>query len=557
MDMVMDTAMDMAMKPSARLLGSLFGASLLLGLKGIAFAQTTGAGGSFSSTSVGTESSRPKAQKSFESRDWIIKPRIAVTETLTDNVNVNRANQGKQGDLITEVAPGLHIEARTARLKALFDYTLRGQVYARESDYNQTQNSLSTFGTLEAVSQWLFIDFSGVIAQQAISAFGAQSPGNSAINNNSTETASYRLSPYIRGQLAGMVDYLLRYNLSTTRSDANIVSDTNITEWVGQLRGSTPFQALKWSIDASQQSTDYSRGRDTDADRIRAMLTYTVLPQLRMSLSGGREANNYASLDQETHTTHGYGFDWNPTERTQVSAFKESRFFGDGHNLSFSHRMPRSSIRISDTRDVSVLPSQFSTGGLGTVYDLYYQIYSNVEPYASMDPAVKDAAVASVVNGALAQAGISPNSQVTSGFLSSRATLQRRQDLALALFGVRNTLTLIINRTESQSVLAANASNDDFSQSTLVKQQGVSLNFSHRLSALTNLNALGSFQESKGSSTAGGSNLKTSTTNFQVNISSKLGAKTSGSLAVRRTEFDSATNPYTENALIGTLSFIY
>ncbi|MDD2743983.1 MAG: TIGR03016 family PEP-CTERM system-associated outer membrane protein [Rhodocyclaceae bacterium] len=545
------------MKPSVRLLGSLFRATIFLGLNGIAFAQTPAVNSSFSSTSVGTGPTRAQAQASAGGRDWIIKPRITLTETLTDNVSINRANRDKQGDLITEVAPGLRIEARTARLKAYFDYALRGQMYARNSDYNQTQNSLNTFGTLEAVSQWLFVDFSGAIAQQAISAFGAQSPGNSTINNNNTETASYRVSPYIRGQLGGLVEYLLRYNLSTTRSDANIVSDTNIAEWVGQLRGSTPFQALKWSIDASQQNTDYSRGRDTDADRIRAMLTYTVLPQLRLSVSGGREANNYASLDQETNSTHGYGFDWSPTERTKVSAFKESRFFGDGHNFSFSHRMPRSSIRISDAKDVSVLPSQFTTGGLGTVYDLYYQIYSNVEPYASMDPAIKDAAVASVVNGALAQAGISPNSQVTSSFLSSRATLQRRQDLALALFGARNSVTLIINRTESQSVLAASASNDDFSQSTLVKQQGLSLNFSHRLSALTNLNALGSFQESKGNSTVGNGDLKTSTTTFQVNISSKLGAKTSGTLAARRTEFDSTTNPYTENALIGTLSFIY
>jgi uncharacterized protein (PEP-CTERM system associated) len=357
--------------------------------------------------------------------------------------------------------------------------------------------------------------------------------------------------------LGGLVDYLLRYNLSTTRSDANLVSDTNISEWVGQLRGSTPFQALKWSIDASQQSTDYSRGRDTNADRIRAMLTYTVLPQFRVSASAGQEANNYASLDQETNSTHGYGFDWTPTERTKISAFRESRFFGDGHNFSFSHRFPRSSIRMSDTKDVSVLPNQFSSTGLGTVYDLYYQIYSNVEPYASMDPTIKDAAVANVVNGILAQSGISPNTQVTSSFLSSRATIQRRQDLALALFGARNSITLIINRTESQSVLAATASNDDFSQSTLVKQQGISVNFTHRLSEITNLNALGSFQESKGSSTVGNGDLKTSTTTYQINVSSKLGAKTSGSLAARRSEFDSTTNPYTENALIGTLSFVY
>ena len=288
------------------------------------------------------------------------------------------------------------------------------------------------------------------------------------------------------------------------------------------------------------------------------MFTYSILPQFQVSLSGGQESNNYASLNQKTNSTYGYGFDWYPTERTKISGFKERRFFGDGHNFSLSHRLPRSSIRVSDTRDVSVLPNQYSTTGLGSVYDLYYQIYSNIEPYASMDPTVKDAAVANVVNEFLARNGVDANSQVTSSFLSSRANIRRRQDLAFALIGARNSVTLVLNRTESQSVLAATSTNDDFSQTTLVKQQGASLNFAHRLSELSNLNAIASRQESTGSSNvAGNKNLKTATTTYQVNVSTKLGAKTSGSLSARHTEFDSTTNPYKENALLGTVSYVY
>ncbi|MBK7417563.1 MAG: hypothetical protein IPJ38_23285 [Dechloromonas sp.] len=106
--------------------------------------------------------------------------------------------------------------------------------------------------------------------------------------------------------------------------------------------------------------------------------------------------------------------------------------------------------------------------------------------------------------------------------------------------------------------MAAQASNDDFSQATMVKQQGASVNFAHRLSELSNLNALVSRQESKGSSSVtGNGNLKTTTTTYLVNASTKLGAKTTGSLSARRTEFESPTNPYTENALLGTVSFVY
>ena len=276
------------------------------------------------------------------------------------------------------------------------------------------------------------------------------------------------------------------------------------------------------------------------------MLTYTVAPQFRVSVSGGWESNNYASLEQETNTTHGYGFDWTPTERTKFSAFKEKRFFGDGHNLNFSHRFPRSSIQFSDTRDISVLPNQFTTIGLGSVYDLYFQQFASLIP----DPVQR----ANFVNTLLAQTGVNPNAQVTSGFTTSQATVRRNQQLSIVLFGVRNSITLLANRNESQGVLASMSGIDAISQSNIVKQQGFGLNFSHKLSETSNLNLLGSRQESSGS---GINTLKTTTTTYQANVSTKLGAKTTGSLSARRSEFDSSTNPYTENALVGTVSFVY
>lgn len=490
-----------------------------------------------------------------QERTWAIKPRITLTETMTDNANVSGSTNRKQNEFITEIAPGVRIEARTARLKAYFDYALQGQFYARESENNRSQNSLNTFGTFEAVDNWLFLDFSGIIAQQSISAFGAQSPSNSSVNSNSTETANYRLSPHIRGQLAGVVEYSLRYSLSTTQSDAGSVSDINTSQWVGQLSGSTPFQRLRWTLDGNQQTADYSRGRKTDAETLRAMLTYSISPQFRLSVSGGQETNNYASLNQETNSTHGYGFDWNPTERTKLSAFKEKRFFGDGHSVNFTHRFPMSSVQYSDTRDVSVQPNQFSNIGRGSVYDLFYQqCYQQLTAVFPSDPAQLALAADACANSLLSQTGIPPNAQVVSGFTTSQATVRRNQQLSLAIFGARNSITLLFNRGESQGVLAAQSNNDAFSETSTIKQQGFGLTLSHKLSQLSSLNLTGSRQESTGS---GNTNPKTTTTLYQVNVSTKLGAKTTGSLSARRSEFDSSSNPYTENALVGTLSFIY
>jgi uncharacterized protein (PEP-CTERM system associated) len=550
--------MAMVMKTN-RLSSPCYLALAIAAVSGTVSAQQAASGGQIPGSVIsGSASSTPSLDSEGSGktspRAFVIKPRIKLTETWSDNVSIVRANNGKESGFITELAPGININAKTARLKAKLDYTLLGQFYSTPSGYSRTQNNLNSFGTLEAVEQWLFVDFSGVIAQQAKSAFGTQSPSSANLNNNLTETATYRLSPYIRGQFAGLVEYSLRYNRSTTQASASTVSDIELSEWTGQLRGSTPFQSLRWSLDASQQSADYSLGRKTDSERLYATATYLVIPQFSVSVSGGRESNNYASADSESHTTHGFGFDWTPTERTKISAFKDRRFFGDGHRFNFTHRFSRSSITYSDTKDVAVLPSQFSVGLGATNLELAYQTCTLANSQQYPDPQELEQFCSALAASYVSQNGLQPNEQATASFLFSRATLQRRQQLAVGIQGVRNTVTVMFNRNEMQSLFASSSLPDDFSSITGIRQRGLSINLSHRLTGLTNLNVMASRQESVSN---GGSALNITTTIYQANLTSSLGPKTSAGLSVRHTQSDSTTNPYTENALIGTLSVMF
>lgn len=487
----------------------------------------------------------------------VITPRVKLTETWSDNVNVGRSQNQKSSGLITELAPGINIDARTSRLRAYVDYSLLGQYYTQPSGYSRTRNALNAFGRLEAVEDWMFVEFSGVISQQTISAFGTQTPTSSYNNDNSTETATFRVSPYIRGRLFSDIDYLLRYNRSTTQASAARVSDVELSEWAGQIKGGTAFQNLKWSVDATQQTADYSLGRKTDAERLYGTATYTLVPQFRVSASAGRESNNYASQEQESRNTSGYGFDWTPGERTRLSVFKEKRFFGNGHRINFNHRLPLSSVTYSDTKDVTVLPNQFSSVGMGTVFDLFYQICSQLElaqdPTLSGNPTLLEI---KATQCAITRAGPMANIPVTSSFLSSRATVQRRQQLAFAIEGARNVLTVMFNRNESQTIMASNAVADDYLLNNVneIKQTGYSINLGHKLTPESSLNLLATRQTSVGS---GSTSIKTTTTMYQANLISKLGPKTTGSVGLRRMEFDSSANPYTENAVIGSISVTF
>ena len=479
---------------------------------------------------------------------WTITPTVAVTETATDNVA--RSDRNRQSDLISDVNPGIRIEGSGGRAKLRFDYQMHNLFYAQDSSRNETQNSLNALGTLEAIEDWLFIEASGYISQQNLSAFDSSSSSSSVNVNtlNTTETSTYRISPYIVGSFGSFADYQLRYNLATTSRKSNLSNDENVSELVGSLKGTTSLASLGWSIDASTQDVDYDRGRDSEADRVRGVLAYQINPQFRVNLIGGVESNNYQSLDMESTTTSGAGFDWSPTERTLLSVSRENRFFGPANTISFSHRTANTAWKYSDTEDVVTQTDQRSTVGLGTYFDLFDNMLSYAYP--------NEAQRAAIVSSMLLQAGIPLDQQLEGSFLTNGSTIEHRRELSFALLGARNTVTFAAGETQSerasQGALISFLGASDFVEAQKIRQRFASVNWSHKLTPLSSLIATVSRSNSKGSGT-GSSNLETTEQMYNVNLTTQLGPKTNASVGFRHVVGD-GTVDYTENALTGTLS---
>lgn len=479
---------------------------------------------------------------------WDITPSVSLSETATDNVALSATQ--KRSDLVTDISPGIRIAGRGDRVKLHFDYQLHNLIHAQDSSRDRTRNSLNAFGTLEAVEDWLFIDANGTITEQSISAFGATSPSNASANDNSTEASNYRVSPYIRGSFGDLANYQLRYAKSTSSAKSSALADTSNGEWAANLHGTTGLAALGWSVDATRQSASYGNGRSTEADRLRGMLTYQFDPQFRASLIGGRESNDYASLAKESQTTHGWGLEWIPTERTQVSLSKEKRFFGDAQSINLSHRTARTVWRFSDSKDVSVLPNQLATVGLGSMYDLFYNLFAPqlAEQFPS-DPVGLSNAILQILQAN----GIPPTQQVVGGFLTSRVSVQRRRSLSLALVGVRNTVTFAATQSDSEGLGAGlGGVDDDFALAPSIRQRGLSVSWSHKLSGLSSLSGTFNRQISTGNGSAATS-LETTQNLLFLNFSTQLAAKTRATLGVRRTTVDGLTS-YSENAMTGTVS---
>lgn len=469
-----------------------------------------------------------------------VVPRVSLTETLTDNATLT--NVAPQSEQITEISPGVRVTVNGARLKTYLDYSLSHVAYAQGTSANRNQNTLNAFGTLEAVDNRVFLDFSGTISRQGISAFGTQSQSNTAFNTNQTEVSTYRVSPYVRTRLGSMANLDARISRAVSASDGNSASNSATTDSVITLSNTEAFRRLGWTAQASRQQVDYSSGRPTESDHLSVGLTYTLTPQLNLFADVGRESSNYTGVDKQTFATNTLGLNWRPFDRTTVAASRGNRSYGTSHNVSVEHRTARTVWRFSDGKDVLTTPGQNAFGVIGNVYDLFDSQFAAATP----DPQAR----AILVDQFLQNNNIDPNTPVLGNYLISAVTLQRRQDLSFALLGLRDTITFLFSRTNSRRLDTVSASIDSLTTANTITQQGLSVNYSHRLTPDYALGVQLSQQTTTGDVAAQDNTLRS----IGLNLSGKFGRRTSTNLGLRRVVSDSQTNPYSENAVTGHLS---
>ena len=469
----------------------------------------------------------------------IIVPRVSISETWTDNVRLS--TNDRQSELITVLSPGIRISANRGRLKGYFDYALNARYFAQNTAGADIQNALTAFGTLEAVENWAFVDLNAGISQQSVSALGTPLVGSTAINGNQNESATVRVSPYVRGRLASAVDYEARYSLTVNRNKSAAVSDADSRDGSIRLGGRGAGGRLGWSLAAQQQNTSYRAGRSTESDLVTAALTYTILPQVNLSVSGGQESNNFTTVNKQSSGTFGYGVSWIPSETTSFSASRESRRFGESFSLSAAHRTARTAWRFTDSRSIANPAAQ---NGLvpGSAFDTFFNQFAGTEP----DPVKR----ATLVNSFLQANGIDPNSSVTTPFATSAVSVVRRQDLSFSLLGIRDTVTFIATRSESSRLDSLSLAVDDLSNGAVVRQSGLSVSYSHRLTPISSMSVLvstGQLSDSLG--------LRDNSNRLlNLSFSTRLGLKATAAVSARHVVFDSSTSPYTESAITGTVN---
>jgi len=474
-------------------------------------------------------------------RGWTVEPSLSVRETITDNANLQPL---KSSDSITAINAAVRVVGTTASLRGSLDYSLTEYLYARHSGDNGPLSVLSAEATAEVIDGLGFVDLRGNYSQQAVSAFGSQSTDPALGANNRTDVADLYVSPYLRGRLGSTVHYELRASYDATRAKGTSASDVNNGVASLHLDGRAAAASLGWTADASHSVSRFLAGRRTFDDRLRAGMTYVVNPELQFGANAGRERTDLPSVDANSDATWGAQAEWTPTERTKLAATAEKRFFGTAHSLHFTHRTPSTVWPLSDSRDISTSNTQ-GKGGLGSAYDLFFLQFASVQP----DPVLRDALVRSYLQAN----GIPVNAVVIGGFLSAAATLVHTQSLSFALVGARNTVTVMFSGSNSSRADKVAAVVDDLSNNNDVRQRGITLDWSYRLTPTSSLSATGGYQRSDSDS----STLQTTLKTLIATWTGKLGPRSSVSAGARHTSFDSPATPYRENALFASFRLAF
>jgi uncharacterized protein (PEP-CTERM system associated) len=274
-------------------------------------------------------------------------------------------------------------------------------------------------------------------------------------------------------------------------------------------------------------------------------LPYQVDPQLQLSLRAGYDSYQFAAPTIK-EGRYGIGFQWSPTDRTQVGGFWDHTFFGSAYSAQINHRLPNAALSANLSRGISSFPQLALAIPAGATVNQYVDAaFTTRIP----DPAERALAVEQF----LARAGLPPTLASPVNFYATSLTLQQSATVSLVLIGTRNSVTFTVFNVKTEDISRSGEVLPpalQFGQDNTQTGGGVSV--SHRLSGFTSLGASAFYSTTKSNvSTGPFADARSRNGSASVSLGTQFGPKTTGSASVSysRTRFTGPADPGTTSAL--------
>ena len=475
---------------------------------------------------------------------WQVTPTLGGRLTWTNNYDL-RSDANRESDFITTITPGIAVDHTGPR-----SY-LRGYVhvpiviYAKHSSENTVRPQAALNGRFEAVKDFFFVEASATVTQEYFSPFGAQPDNIESANDNRYTSQTYRITPYIQGNIGGNVTYLLRdsniwrVNSNEAEGTGGSLANSYVNELFGTInRVPTP---LGWGADVSRTEYNYSGRGSQLMELARLRGIWQADPQLQLFATAGYERNRF-SIQENENAIYGAGFRWRPTERTTFDGSAEHRFFGTSYNILFEHRTPRTVWSLTARRSTSDLPEYIGRFPAGTfVPGLLNVVLANRIP----DPVERIRFIAEFMD----ERGLPVVLDAPLDLYDPQIDVRETLIASLVLLGVRNTVLLSVYRETTEEVAT---SGTDFPPITGPRnnntQTGARAVWSNQLGPRTSMTLSGGFRRTESDTSLG---LRTDHTYVRWAMNHTLSPRTTVFGGVRWQDSDSAQqiSDYTEVAV--------
>ena len=420
--------------------------------------------------------------------DWKFVPSAGVTETYTDNVNL-QPDERAHGQFVTEAMGGFALTQHSARLQAAasarvhqFAYTNGELPGLNDRTYDYSAAALAK------LADDLFLDVYAAGGPQSISAFGPQVSDNLYSMGNRTTVNSWRISPYVQHHYGNVVDMLLRYSRDgVDAGERNPFASSTSSSGSLSFNSGTAFHTVGWGLSVNHQEMQNRLAGPSSSSNALANLRLRYSQRLSLTASGGYDEYDYQSLGGRTSGRNWTGgFIWTPSPRTSLQLSYGRRYFGKTGSLAASHRSRRSvwSINYSDaittTRQQFLLPSTIDTAALLDT------LFSASIP----DPVLRQQAVQAYLQAT----GLPPSLANNVNYLSNRYLRQKQLQAAVAFNWAHSSLVTSVYKSE-RTALSLQQSDSELLGSQLAtlndntRQRGVNSVFVYRLSSRTSATA--------------------------------------------------------------------
>ncbi len=502
--------------------------------------------------------------------DWQWSPRLSLEERYSDNVFLRPKGQ-EHSDWITEVSPGIAVRREGRKLKVDVDFSLQGYLYANDPDRSRARSNLNGQAQATLLEDWLYLDATARASQQLVDYVGGAGLGDAVGIQNTRQTYSYGLSPYLKHRFGSDATVELRVGRDKYRSTGGSgLSDSGTNRYRFSAVSGNDFFPLSWNLSYDRRETDYADRIDTDGEQASAYGRLQMRREFGLIGQAGLQKGNFPGATSRIRDFSYYGLGvyytpgrrfsgelvynlsdqgnfvsgsvtLQPTLRTTLKASSTQRNFGRSYELSANHRTRKSSWGLVYQETLSSYDqldreNLFDAWLCGGVYVFPIPLGSAVPDGCTK---LSDAALAALFGAAAFKPVTLDKTYLSKGLTGQFSYAFRRANVSLRLFDTRREYqeTEVLGREDRRIGLQATLSVRPGERTTLSLSSGLS-----RLEVddpVTPAN-----------------NREDDFWNIGLTLTRRFQPDVSGSLELRHQQRDSNLNnqDYTENALAARLN---